>query len=205
MSESADPDAIITEISDSIATIIFNSPSQRNCLSTSTLKLFDQILTDVTSRSDIDSIIFTGLGNFFLSGADIQELLALTANDARDFSSVGQGLFQRISTARQASIAAINGFCMGGGLDLALACDVRLAAASAVFAHPGSRLGIITGWGGTQRLPRIVGRSKAIELLATGRRFTSQEALRMGLVTGIHDPVLQAAKGLAKGIRANHG
>ncbi len=86
---------------------------------------------------------------------------------------------------------------MGGGLNLALACDIRLASANAVFAHPGARLGIITGWGGTQRLPRLVGKARALELFATARRVSSEEALAIGLVTQIHDPVLDAALALA--------
>ena len=100
---------------------------------------------------------------------------------------------QKIADAPQLTIAAINGYCMGGALDLALACDIRLASSEAVFSHPGAKLGIITGWGGTQRLPRIVGRARALELFATARRITSLEALQNGLVTQVEDPVVECA------------
>ena len=113
---------------------------------------------------------------------------------------MGQQLFQTIASARQITIAAINGYCMGGALDLALACDIRLASENAVFAHPGARLGIITGWGGTQRLPRIIGKARALEFFATARRVSSQEALECGLVSRISDPVLDAALAMASGV-----
>jgi len=95
------------------------------------------------------------------------------------------------------TIAAINGYCMGGGLDLALACDIRVAAESAVFAHPGAKLGIITGWGGTQRLPRIIGKAAALEMLLTARRVEAREALALGLVSGMSDAPLDEAIRLA--------
>ena len=100
---------------------------------------------------------------------------------------------QRIADAPQLTIAAVNGYCMGGALDLALACRLRFASAGAVFAHPGARLGIITGWGGTQRLPRLVGDARALELFATARRLTSREAYEAGLVDQVCDPVLDYA------------
>ncbi len=133
----------------------------------------------------------------FASGADIRELTNLDSASAREFAKTGQVLFQTIASAHQVTIAAVNGYCMGGGLDLALASDIRLASANAVFAHPGARLGIITGWGGTQRLPRIVGKARALEFFATARRVSSQEALKIGLITQIHDPVLESALALA--------
>jgi enoyl-CoA hydratase/carnithine racemase len=106
---------------------------------------------------------------------------------------MGQRIFHSIANARQITIAAINGYCMGGALDLALACDVRVASSNAVFSHPGAKLGIITGWGGTQRLPAIVGRAKALEFFATARRYKSEDALESGLITSVADPVLSKA------------
>lgn len=149
------------------------------------------------SRKDIEAIIFTGTDDIFLSGADIRELAELDTEAAAAFSKLGQSVFQMIATARQLTIAAINGYCMGGGLDLALACDIRIAGSNAVFSHPGARLGIITGWGGTQRLPRAIGRANAMEFFVTAKRFTSADALRIGLITEIHDPVLDHALRLA--------
>jgi enoyl-CoA hydratase/carnithine racemase len=126
-------------------------------------------------------------------------LQSLTPDSARAFAERGQNLFQRISEARQLTIAAVNGFCMGGGLDLALACRVRVASPGAVFAHPGARLGIITGWGGTQRLPRLVGPARALEMFATGRRLDASEALAFGLVSHLHPDALACALALASG------
>jgi enoyl-CoA hydratase len=113
---------------------------------------------------------------------------------ARDFSREGTGSTRaKIASAKQVTIAAINGYCMGGGLDLALACDIRVASTTANFAHPGARLGIITGWGGTQRLPRVIGKARALEFFVTARTLTSKEALEIGLVNRVGDPVIDCA------------
>ena len=184
---------IVEKISDSIAVVRFNWPAERNALSTPTLDKLDIMLSNLISDNKLNSIIFTGTGNVFSSGADIRELATLDVNRARHFSSKGQRLFQRIAEAPQLTIAAINGYCMGGGLDLALACDIRVAASSAVFAHPGARLGIITGWGGTQRLPRVIGKARALEFFIRAQRMTSKEAQEIGLISRIGDPVIDCA------------
>jgi enoyl-CoA hydratase len=155
-------------------------------------------LAALLARDDIKALIFTGTGDVFLSGANIRELAQLDAEGALEFSTFGQNIFQTIAEAKQITISAINGYCMGGGLDLALACDIRVASEAAVFSHPGARLGIMTGWGGTQRLPRIVGRSNALEFLATSRRYSSEEAFEIGLISGVTDPVLGDALKLAQ-------
>jgi enoyl-CoA hydratase len=147
----------------------------------------------LTAREEIKAVVFTGTGDVFASGANIRELTQLDPKTAFEFSTFGQQLFQTIADTRQVTIAAINGYCMGGALDLALACDIRVASKAAVFSHPGARLGIITGWGGTQRLPRIIGKSRALDLFATARPMQSDEALRIGLVSEISDPVLEGA------------
>ncbi len=193
-----DLSTIVTEVIGSIATLRFNCPEKRNSLSHSTLQELESSLSVLLPREDIETVILTGTNDVFASGADIRELTELNPASALDFSRFGQGLFQSVADARQITIAAINGYCMGGGLDLALACDIRIAAKSAVFSHPGARLGIITGWGGTQRLPRIVGRSNALEFFITSRRYSSGEALKIGLISGITDPVLGAALKLAR-------
>jgi enoyl-CoA hydratase len=188
-----DSPSVVTEVTGSTAIVRFNRPAQRNPLSIATLQDLKRTTSALFSRNDIQSIIFTGTDDVFASGADIRELAQLDADGAHRFSKFGQDLFQTIADARQVTIAAINGYCMGGGLDLALACDIRAAATAAVFSHPGARLGIITGWGGTQRLPRIVGRARAIEFFATGCRLTSEAALSIGLVTSVADPILACA------------
>jgi enoyl-CoA hydratase len=188
-----DSRAIVTEVKDSIAIIRFNQPRRRNPLSLATLQELKSILSSLTLRSDISVIVFTGTDDVFASGANIRELAQLQPYSAFDFAKFGQELFQRIANARPITIAAINGYCMGGALDLALACDIRVASSSAVFAHPGAKLGIITGWGGTQRLPQIIGKVRALELFTTARRFTANEALRFGVVSEIADPILECA------------
>jgi enoyl-CoA hydratase/carnithine racemase len=145
----------------------------------------------------VRAVVFTGAGDVFASGADIRELQLLTPDSAREFALRGQRLMRKIADAPQLTVAAVNGYCMGGGLDLALACDLRVASPSAVFAHPGARLGIITGWGGTQRLPRVVGAALAVEMFATARRLSSSEAYEYGLVSIISDTVVDCACNLA--------
>ena len=179
------------------AIIRFTRPAKRNPLSQDILTGLDQALAELCPRADVSTLIFTGTDNVFASGADIRELAQLTPETALAFSRLGQRIFKKIEDVTQLTIAAINGYCIGGALDLALACDVRIASANALFAHPGARLGIITGWGGTQRLPRLVGRARALELFMTARQISSREALEIGLVTEICDPILPRALQLA--------
>ena len=190
--------AIVLEEVDQIAIVRFNQPRQRNPLSLAVLDELEEILSNLFNRVEIRGIIFTGTDNVFLSGADIRELHTLSPAAALDFSKRGQQLMQKISEARHVVIAAINGFCMGGGLDFALACHIRVGSSQAVFAHPGARLGIITGWGGTQRLPGLIGKNNALEMFLTAKHLTSHDAMRLGLITGIHDPVLSGAVQLAQ-------
>ena len=185
------PDPVLVEIRKSIAIITFNRPQSRNSLSIDVLEQLDKIVSELTTQSDINTLIFTGRENVFLSGADIRELRSLDRDAALIFAERGQRLFQMIANVSQKTIAAINGFCMGGGLDFALACDIRITAPKAEFAHPGARLGIITGWGGTQRLPRLIGRSRSTEFFITGRRVSASEAFNIGLVDAVDPSPLQ--------------
>jgi enoyl-CoA hydratase len=191
MAEDASP--IVTSLDGALAVIRFNRPAQRNPLSISTLQLLETTLSELTLRSDVKALIFTGTADVFASGADIRELAQLDSASALEFSQLGQRVFQKIADATQLTLAAINGYCMGGALDLALACDIRVAAIDAIFAHPGARLGIITGWGGTQRLPRLIQKARAFELFLTGRRITSAEALEMRLINSVSDSPLDSA------------
>ncbi len=184
------------------AIIRLNNSAQRNSLSISTLEELDQVVSSLTQQSAVSALIFTGVEDVFASGADIRELASLTTETAADFAQRGQSLFNKISNLPQFTVAAINGYCMGGGLDLALACDMRCASSNAVFAHPGARLGIITGWGGTQRLPRLIGQSRAMDILLTTRRVSSSEALEIGLVNRIGDPVLECALALCAEVKS---
>ncbi len=188
---------LVVEVRGRVAVIRLNRPAERNPLSVSTLDELEHAFDSLNARAEVSAIIFTGAGDVFASGADIRELQRLTPESALDFARRGQRLFRSIEEAGVQTVAAVNGFCMGGGLDLALACRVRCAAPSAVFAHPGARLGVITGWGGTQRLPRLVGPARALEMFATGRRLTAAEALEFGLVSRVGEPVLECALELA--------
>jgi enoyl-CoA hydratase/carnithine racemase len=180
--------AIVTQVDGEIALIRFNRPAKRNPLSISTLHDLGSKFSQLLVLPEIKAIVFTGTADVFASGADLEELSQLDHASALEFSQLGQRVFQTISNAKQFTIAAVNGYCIGGALDLALACDIRVASRTAVFAHPGVRRGIITGWGGTQKLPRLIPRATALELMLTGRRVTADEALKVGLVTSVSEP-----------------
>jgi len=140
-------------------------------------------------------LIITGNQKFFSAGADLSEIVALTAPAAYEFSQMGQQFMNAIETFPAPAYAAINGYCMGGGLDLALACHRRIASPHAIFGHRGAALGLVTGWGGTQRLPRLVGKARALEIFTTAEKIHAKEALRFGLIDAIaDDPVAHAAR-----------
>jgi enoyl-CoA hydratase len=134
---------------------------------------------------ELAGAVITGTDRAFAVGAEISELANLTPASAVEFARRGQSVMRAVANSPKPVVAAIRGYCMGGGLDLALACHARIASSDAVFAHPGGSLGIITGWGGTQRLPRLIGVSRALDMLVTGRRLDAREALACGLVQKI--------------------
>jgi len=188
---------IVSETHGSTSVVRINNPKQKNSLNAEVLKTLEMTVDGIASRKGVAAIIFTGSAEVFASGADINELRRLTPSAANEFASRGQRVFHKIANAKQLAIAAINGHCIGGGLDLALACDLRFASRAALFRHPGATLGIITGWGGTQRLPRLIGAACALELFTTARNIDSHEAHRIGLVTRLADPVLEYALAFA--------
>lgn len=173
---------IVTTISDSTALVRLNRPHKRNSLSTTVLEQLRQVLVGVIARADVHKLVITGTREVFTAGADINELLSLTPETAVEFAHRGREVCDLLAGTPQLTIAAISGPCMGGGLDLALACDLRVAGPDARFAHPGAKIGVITGWGGTQRLPRLIGRTRALEMLLTARVIGAEEALSIGLV-----------------------
>jgi enoyl-CoA hydratase len=174
------------------ATIVqFTRPETRNPLSVTVLDQLDEIVDDVGDRSELVALIFTGMDESFASGADLREIAAITAEAAPDFARKGQDLMAKIARLSQTTIAAINGFCFGGALDLTLACDWRIASPNARFAHPGTGLGIITGWGGTQRLPRVVGQANALEMFFTAEAVDAKRALRIGLVDIVVEDIMK--------------
>jgi enoyl-CoA hydratase len=142
-------------------------------------------------------LIIAGNGQFFSVGADLNEIATLTGPEAYEFSAMGQALMNAIASYPAPVIAAIEGHCMGGGLDLALACHRRIAAPHAIFGHRGAALGLITGWGGTQRLPRLVGKGRALELFIAAEKISAARAFEIGLIDAIaDDPVAEALRQL---------
>ena len=143
-------------------------------------------------------IVFAGNERFFSTGAELKEIAALEGPGAYEFSRMGQALMGAIDGFPAPVYAAVSGYCMGGGLDLALACHHRIASPHAVFGHRGAALGLITGWGGTQRLPRLVGKGRALEMFVAAEKVTATQALRIGLVDAIAgDPVAEAVRRLS--------
>ena len=182
-----------TDIRDGILIVRFDRPEIRSPLSIHVIEDLDGIFSDDYLADEFRAVVFTGTDNVFASGADLREIAEVGPDEARAFAERGQALMNSVAESRVLTISAVNGFCFGGALDLALACDRRFASPNAVFAHPGTGLGIITGWGGTQRLPRLVGETIALEMFFTADRINAETALRIGLVDAIAADVLQAA------------
>jgi enoyl-CoA hydratase len=148
-------------------------------------------------EASIHGIVLSGTERVFAAGAEIRELTKMDAVGAHEFSRFGQEVMARIERSPKPIIAAIRGYCLGGGLDLALACHARIASEDARFAHPGAALGILTGWGGTQRLTRVIGRGRALEMFTTGDVMSAARAFDIGLVS----EVLPSTKVIARGIQ----
>lgn len=184
--------SVTTEFRGSTAIITLNNARQKNSLSLRTLQELEAAFSEA-DQNQATAIVITGVGDVFSAGANLKELTQLNSVSAVEFSQCGQSVFQKLADAPQLTIAAINGYCMGGGMDLALACDIRVASRNAKLSHPGSRRGIITGWGGTQRLSRLIGRTRSLEMFIAAGMYSSEEAFEMGLVTAIGDPVLETA------------
>jgi enoyl-CoA hydratase len=178
------PHQLLT-ISHHIARITLHNPPA-NVLNLSVLKELELVLNELEEDEYVRAVIVTGTGRFFCAGADINELAHLnTVHGGSEFAARGQSLLNRIERSDKPVLAAINGTCVGGGLELALACHIRMAAAGAMLGLPEIKLGLIPGFGGTQRLPRIVGPSKAAEMILTGTSVSAEEALRMGLLSQV--------------------
>jgi enoyl-CoA hydratase len=169
-----------------IALVSISRPEKRNALSGAVVEELENAFADVAGQPAVRALIVTGAGEkAFVAGADIGELAQLTAFEARQFALRGQRAFRMLETMPKPSVAAINGYALGGGLELAMACSVRFAAESASMGQPEVKLGIIPGYGGTQRLPRLVGRGRALELLLSGETISAAEAHRIGLVNAV--------------------
>ncbi len=175
-----------------------------NALNRQTLQELGDAIDTIKTDPSVKIVIITGAGSLaFVAGADIKEVSQVNSpQQARDFATLGQAVFFKLQRLRKPVIAAINGVCLGGGLELAMACHLRITGDRARFGQPEVNLGIIPGWGGTQRLPRLIGKAKATEWILTGDMYTAQEAHRLGLVNQVvpQDQVLKVAKDLARKI-----
>lgn len=179
--------AIDLEYRDHLAIVTVNQPDKLNALNSERLRSLFLRIQEASLDSRVRVIILTGAGErAFVAGADIKEMSSLDQAGGRAFADLGHAVASAIEQAPQPVIAAINGFALGGGCELALACDIRVASDNAVFAQPEVSLGIPPGWGGTQRLPHIVGAGRAAELILTGRRVDAAEALDIGLVNAVY-------------------
>ncbi len=180
---------IKTELHEGILSVTLNRPQSLNALNQALLSDISEILDHANSDQNIRVVIFTGAGpKAFCAGADISELKDLSENQAYEFMRYGQAVFEKIRKLPKPVIAAVNGYALGGGCELALACDIRFASSSAKIGQPEIKLANIPGWGGTQRLPRIVGMAKAKELIFSGELMTATDALEWGLVNRIFEP-----------------
>jgi enoyl-CoA hydratase len=207
------------DVQDRIATLAVNRPDKLNALNEQTIRELGQAMDEIAARDDVGGVIVTGVGEkAFVAGADIAELAKMGPVDGIEVSRLGQRVFRQIELSRKPVIAAVNGFALGGGCELALACHLRIAGENAQFGLPEVKLGIIPGYGGTLRLPRIVGKGRALELMLTAQFIRADEAYRIGLVNKVvrkpeaaegQDPpsareaLLAEARGMMQTILAN--
>lgn len=176
------------EVKDRIAFITLNRPDKLNALSDAVVEELASVADEITSRGDIGGAIITGAGKAFVAGADIGELAKQDAFEAKARSLRGQDAFRRLENCGKPVVAAVNGFALGGGCELAMACHLRIASEKAKFGQPEVKLGICPGYGGTQRLPRLVGKGRALDLILSGRMVGAEEALHIGLANRVVPP-----------------
>ena len=188
-----------------VGLITMNRPEALNALNDQVIRDLDAVLDEVEAREDIYVAVLTGSGRSFVAGADIGQMSELTAAQAKEFGVLGNRVFLKLEQLTKPTIAAVNGFALGGGCELAMACDIRLASEKAKFGQPETGLGITPGFGGTQRLPRIVGASRAMELILTAKTISAARAREIGLVSEVYPPeeLMDRALELANAIAAN--
>lgn len=194
---------LLLEKKDAVAVLTINRPKALNALNSDTLTELSSALDEVSQDAGIKAVILTGSGSkAFVAGADISQMKDFNSLQGRRFAQLGQAVFRKIELLPQPVIAAVNGFALGGGCELSMACDIRLAAENAKFGQPEVTLGLTAGFGGTQRLPRLVGTGIAGELLFTGDIIDAQEAYRIGLVNKVYssDTLPEEALKLARRI-----
>jgi enoyl-CoA hydratase len=193
------------EVAERIATVTINRPDKLNALNSATLGELSHAIDEIRIRDDIGGAIITGAGRAFVAGADIRELAGQTPVVAKARARGGQDVFRRIETCSKPVVAAVNGFALGGGCELAMACHIRIASDQAKFGQPEVKLGLCPGYGGTQRLPRLVGKGRALQLLLTAETIDANEAFRIGLVNRVVHAaeLMNTARELIRQILAN--
>ena len=193
------------DISDRIATVTINRPDKLNALNDQMMGEIAAVFADLASNATVGVIILTGAGRAFVAGADIANIATQSAETLETLSALGQRTFRAIEQSSKPVIAAVNGFALGGGCELALACHLRVASEHAKFGLPEVKLGLIPGYGGTQRLPRLIGRGRALQLILTGDTIDATEALRLGIVNSVveHATLLDTARAIAHTILKN--
>ena len=196
---------LLYEKNHQVAMITFNRPQVLNALNMGVLKDLDQCLTWISLQEDVKVIILTGLGKAFVAGADIGQMSSFSPEEAKGFSQLGSRVFRKLEELSKPVIAAVNGFALGGGCELALSCDFRIASEKAKFGQPEVGLGIVPGFAGTQRLSRLIGISNAKALIYTGKIIDAQEALSLNMVNHVvaDASLLDRANELAEAICKN--
>ena len=189
----------------SVGVITMNRPEALNALNDQVLRDLDAVLDQVEENEEILVAVITGAGRSFVAGADIGQMSTLTAAEGKKFGALGNRVFLKLENLSKPTIAAVNGFALGGGCELSMACDIRVASEKAKFGQPEVGLGITPGFGGTQRLPRIVGTANAMELILTAQTINAARALEIGLVSHVYAPeeLMDKALELANAIAAN--
>jgi enoyl-CoA hydratase len=197
---------LLYSVDDRIATITVNRPDKLNALNDATMAELGEAIDEARNDEGVGGVIVTGSGRAFVAGADIAELQSKKPREALALARKGQEIFGRFESAPMPVIAAVNGFALGGGCELALSCHIRIASEAAKFGQPEVKLGTIPGYGGTQRLPRLVGHGRALQLLMTGEIIDGAEAYRIGLVNKLvpaTESVVDAARAMLKQMLAN--
>ncbi len=180
---------VLTENRDGVLWLTVNRPEKLNALNRATLGEISDVFESLGDDDDVWAAVVTGAGEkAFVAGADISELNTLGPVEAKEFALRGQAIFRQIERLTKPVVAAVNGFALGGGCELAMACHLRVATSNAVFGQPEVKLGLIPGYAGTQRLPRLVGRGRALEILLTGRNVSAEEAEKIGLANSVCEP-----------------
>ena len=193
------------DVADRVATITVNRPDKLNALNAATIAELDAAIDEARGRDDVAAVILTGAGRAFVAGADIAEIVATNPGEARALALRGQAMMRKFETSPKPTVAAVNGFALGGGCELAMACHVRVASDGAKFGQPEVKIGILPGYGGTQRLPRLVGRGRALQLLLSAEPIDAAEAYRIGLVNRVvpAGELLTAARAMLAPMLAN--